>query len=88
LSRTLNEDSRETRVRALAADATAHADLQVVNAQNFTASTCRPVAARWLSVYPPGQTSALFISINATACAASSVRILGVQTVQPGQGGQ
>ena len=72
----------------LAPGATAHAELQVVNAQNFAASTCHPVAAHWLNVYPPGQTSALFVSLAATACAATSVRILGVQTVQPGQGGQ
>jgi hypothetical protein len=72
----------------LAAGATAHAELQVVNAQNYPASGCHPVAAHELSVYPPGQTSALFIGFGATACASPSVRILSVETVQPGPGGQ
>jgi Protein of unknown function (DUF4232) len=72
----------------LAPGASAHAELQVVNAQNYPASACHPVAAHELSVYPPGQTSALFIGFDATACALPSVRILSVETVQPGPGGQ
>jgi uncharacterized protein DUF4232 len=70
----------------LAPGDTAHAELRVVNAQNYPASTCHPVTAHRLKVYPPGQTSALYISFTATACSNPSVQILAVQTVQPGNG--
>jgi hypothetical protein len=66
----------------------AHADLQVAVAQNYPQSTCSPTAVHRLKVYPPGQTSALFVAINTTACANSSVQLLLVQTVQPGSGSQ
>jgi hypothetical protein len=74
------------RLVTLAPGATAHAVLQVVDARNYPASTCHPVTAHSLRIYPPGQTTALSVSFTATACAATSVPILGVQTVQPGSG--
>lgn len=70
----------------LAAGGTAHAELRIVVAQNYPASTCSPVAVSQLKVFPPGQTSAQFISISSTGCTNSSVQILDVQTVQPGNG--
>jgi Protein of unknown function (DUF4232) len=70
----------------LAPGDTAHAELKVGNAQNYPASTCDPVAVSLLKIFPPNQTSALTISFAATACADTSVPILAVQTVQPGQG--
>ena len=45
----------------LAAHATAHAWPQVVEAGNYPASTCQPVTAQWLKVYPPGDTAASYI---------------------------
>jgi Protein of unknown function (DUF4232) len=74
------------RLVTLAAGATAHAELQVTVAQNYPASACSPVAVHRLKVYPPGQTSALYIGLTSTGCAKSSVDILAVQTVQPGSG--
>ncbi len=74
------------RLVTLAAGATGHAELQITVAQNFPASDCSPVTVHRLKVYPPGQTSALYISLTTTACAKSSVSILAVQTVQPGAG--
>ncbi len=65
---------------------TAHAVLRIAAAQNYPSSTCSPVAVTRLKVFPPGQTSALFIAVSLTACANSSVPILAVQTVQPGSG--
>jgi Protein of unknown function (DUF4232) len=70
----------------LAAGGTAHAELRVAAAQNYPTSTCSPVAVNELRVYPPGQTSSLFVPITSTACASTSVQILDVQTVQPGSG--
>jgi Protein of unknown function (DUF4232) len=74
------------RLVTLAAGATAHAELQVTVAQNYPAGDCTPVTVHRLKVYPPGQTSALYISLTTTACAKTSVNILTVQTVQPGGG--
>lgn len=78
------------RLVTLAPGATAHALLQVVNAMNFPAAQCGLVTAHWLRVYPPGQFGALYIRFAAPACSstAKAVRILGIQTVQPGQGSQ
>jgi hypothetical protein len=70
----------------LAPGATAHADLGIATAANYPAATCSPVSVSTLKVYPPGQTSALVMSVSATACANASVQILSVQTVQPGNG--
>jgi len=78
------------RLVTLAPGGTAHALLQVVNAMNFPAAQCSLVTAHWLRVYPPGQFGALYIRFTAPACSstAEAVRILGVQTVQPGKGPQ
>jgi len=74
----------------LAAGATASALLQVVNAQNYPAASCKPVTARWLQVYPPGQTQPLDYSFSALACSAAggSVHSLSVEAVRPGRTGQ
>jgi hypothetical protein len=72
----------------LAPGATAHAPLQVVDAQNYSAAKCSPVTAHWLKVYPPGQFDALYISFSSLTCSAKSVHILSVETVQRGSGGQ
>jgi len=65
---------------------TVHAELRITDAQNYPPSTCDPVTAQQLKIFPPGQTSALNISMTAMTCLNSSVQILGVQTVQPGSG--
>ncbi len=70
----------------LSPGAIVHAELQVGTAANYPSSTCNPVAVHRLRVFPPGQTSALFVSLTATACANPAVPLLTVQTVQPGSG--
>ena len=71
------------RLVTLAPGAAAHAELRVTDAMNYPASACRPVTVHRLRVFPPGQTSPLYLILNATACASASVQILSVQTVQP-----
>jgi hypothetical protein len=53
---------------------------------NYPPSMCDPVAVHRIRVFPPGQTSALLVSLTATACANPAVSLLSVQTVQPGSG--
>jgi len=74
------------RLVTLAPGAAAHAELRVTDAMNYPASACQPVTVHRLRVFPPGQTSPLYLTLNATACTSTSVQILSVQTVQPGDG--
>jgi hypothetical protein len=63
-----------------------HAELQVVNAENYPPANCGMVAAHWLRVYPPNQTAPLYASFSAQACTKPRT-ILAVETVQPGTTG-
>jgi hypothetical protein len=67
---------------------TVHAELRITDAQNYPPSTCIPASIHRLKVFPPGQTSALYINLSAMACSSTSVQILSVQTVQPGSGNE
>ena len=62
---------------------TVHAELQVVNAENYPPSGCGPVTARWLKIYPPNQTAPAYVRFTAQACSKPE-HILSVATVQPG----
>jgi hypothetical protein len=70
----------------LAPGTTARAELRVTNAANYPASACQPVTVHRLRVYPPGETRPVYLTLKATACASTSVQILSVQTVRPGNG--
>ena len=69
------------------AHATAHAWLQVVQAGNYPASSCHPVTANWLKVYPPGNTTASYIGHTFPACS-GTVTVLTVMPVRSGAGVQ
>jgi Protein of unknown function (DUF4232) len=64
----------------------ASAKLQIANAANYPAGTCKPVKASWLEVIPPNQKVPLNISFGSTACK-GSVKLLQVTTVQEGSAG-
>ena len=66
----------------LAPGQTAHADLQLVSAGNFTASQCDLVTAHWMRVYPPNQTTPLYINFTAQTCS-RGLDLLTVSPVQP-----
>jgi len=70
----------------LAPGQVANALLRIVDALNFPASKCGPVTTKWLQVYPPNQTTPVYLSYTTTACS-KPVRILSVNVVQPGSGG-
>ncbi|MGW7385300.1 DUF4232 domain-containing protein [Streptomyces sp. NPDC054794] len=69
----------------LAPGATGNALLRITNAGNYPAEQCHPTAAQYLQVYPPGQTTPIYVAYRSTACA-GTVGILSVSTVQPGAG--
>ena len=65
---------------------TVHAELQVVNAENYPPAGCGLVTAHWLKIYPPNQTGPAYVSFTAQACSKPK-QILSVETVQPGTAG-
>jgi hypothetical protein len=70
----------------LAAGGVAHAWLQVAEAGNYPTATCQPVTARWLRVYAPGETQALYVSHAFDACSSDSAPLLTVMPVRSGRG--
>jgi Domain of unknown function (DUF4232) len=70
----------------LAPGQVANALLRIVDALNFPASKCGPVKTQWLQVYPPNQTTPIYLAYQTTGCS-KSVRTLTVSVVQPGSGG-
>ena len=65
---------------------TANALLRVVQAGNFPSATCSPKGTTSLQIYPPNQTTAIYLSFNSTGCTSTAVNILTIGVVQPGTG--
>jgi Protein of unknown function (DUF4232) len=82
----VNRAVRVSNVR-LAPGATAHAWLQVSDAANYPAGTCRPVMAAGIRVVVPGSESASYLPHRVPACkgALGGSQILTVQPVQQGR---
>ena len=70
----------------LAPGQVANALLRIVDALNFPASRCGPVKTQWIQVYPPTQTTPIYLAYKTTGCS-KPVRILSVSVVQSGSGG-
>jgi len=70
----------------LAPGQAANALLRIVDALNFPASKCGPVTTQWIQVYPPNQTTPIYLAYKTTACS-KPVKILTISVVQPGSGG-
>jgi hypothetical protein len=70
----------------IAAHATAHAVLRIVDASNYPSSTCSQRTAAGLRVYPPGQTAAKAVPYPFLACSRSGPGYLSVEAVQAGIG--
>lgn len=84
LAATRNTDSPRHLV-TLAPGAKANVTLQIADAGNFPATECQPRAATYLQIYPPNQTTPLYLASTSQACA-GHVNLLTVGAVQPGAG--
>jgi uncharacterized protein DUF4232 len=72
-----------TRQVRLPNNGTAVAILRIVNVQNFPRSSCRPVVAAALRVYPPNQTGSKLVPFPFPACSRSAGPVfLFVRAVQ------
>ncbi len=70
----------------LAPGAVANALLRIVQAANFPPSRCDLKNATYLQIYPPNQTTPVYLKYKAQACA-KPVQILTVSVVKAGSGG-
>ena len=69
----------------LAPGATANALLQIVDALNYPKTTCDPVKATALKIYPPNQTEPVYLPTTSTGCD-KPVQVLFIASVRPGSG--
>lgn len=60
--------------------------LRITQAQNYPTSKCNPVASTYLQIYPPNQTTPMYVGYKSTGCSARSVNLLTVSVVQSGAG--
>jgi hypothetical protein len=80
------EDHSSARVLiTLAPGAVANSVLRIVQAANFPPSRCDLKNATYLQIYPPNQTTPVYLKYKAAACA-KPVQVLTVGVVKPGSG--
>lgn len=70
----------------LAAGATGNALLRITQAENYPQSKCHPSASTYLQIYPPNQTTPMYLGYKSTGCSAMSVNLLTISVVQSGSG--
>lgn len=75
------DTSSPVKLVTLTPGATATALLQIVDAQNFPSSTCSPVQATNLRIYPPNQTASVFLPDTSFGCG-DPVQVLFIGAVQ------
>ena len=61
--------------------------LRIVDAGNFPASTCQPVATTWLQIFPPNNYGALYVPYKSMGCSDSATHILTIGVIKPGSAG-
>jgi Protein of unknown function (DUF4232) len=61
--------------------------LRVVDAAALPATSCDPVTAKWLKIFPPENTTALYLGYAAHACASKTATILTTRAVVEGTSG-
>jgi hypothetical protein len=60
--------------------------LRITQAQNYPTSKCNPMASTYLQIYPPNQTTPVYLGYKSTGCSANGVNLLTVSVVQSGAG--
>jgi hypothetical protein len=70
----------------LAPGAVGNTLLRITQAQNYPTSKCSPMASTYLQIYPPNQTTPIYLGYKSTGCSATGVKLLTVSVVQTGAG--
>ena len=73
-------------VVTLAPGKNANALLRITQALNYPTGTCSPTKTTYLQIYPPNQTTPIYLGYKATGCSATGVKLLTVGVVQAGAG--
>ena len=60
--------------------------LRITQALNYPTQTCSPTATAYLQIYPPNQTTPIYLAYSSTGCASTSVNLLTIGVVQAGAG--
>jgi hypothetical protein len=66
---------------------TGNALLRIVEAGNYSPGTCSPTATTSIQIYPPNQTTPIYLGYTSTGCASTGVKLLSVSVVTAGSGG-
>ena len=74
-------------VVTLNAGQSANATLRIVEAGNYPTGTCKPTATTFLQIFPPGQTTPIYLAYKSTGCSSSAVNLLSVSVMTAGTGG-
>jgi hypothetical protein len=70
----------------LAPGATGNALLQIADAANYPTAACGPATADYLQIFPPNQTTPIYLAYNTQTCS-KPVQTLTIGVVQTGSGG-
>ncbi len=62
----------------------AHARLRASTSADYPGPVCHPVAARWLRVYLPAATVALYAGFDGSTCTVAAARVLSISRLLPG----
>jgi hypothetical protein len=65
---------------------TGNALLRITQALNYPTAKCSPKATTYLTIYPPNQTTPIYLGYTSTGCASTSVNLLTIGVVQAGSG--
>jgi hypothetical protein len=65
----------------------ANALLRIVEAGNYSPATCTPTKTTYIQIYPPGQTTPVYLGYNSTGCASTKVLLLSISVMTAGTGG-
>jgi Domain of unknown function (DUF4232) len=70
----------------LAPGAVANALLKIVDAGNFPPALCHPASSTFLQIFPPNQTTPVYLAYSTTACL-KPIHLLRIDAVRSGSGG-
>jgi len=75
-------------VVTLAPGQTANALLRITQAVNYPQAKCSPTKTTYLQIYPPNQTTPIYLAYESTGCSSDAVHLLTIGVVQAGAGSQ
>ena len=66
---------------------TASTLLRITQALNYPKSKCSPTPTTYLQIYPPNQTTPVYVAYSSTGCASTSVNLLSIGVMVTGTAG-